>query len=152
MMEAKQPTAVENIPSVTAQPEESLFHELVDTTPYEKSLKTARIWLYVIAALQVGVGIYEYTSTPDPTIALIAGLIDGGIGVLLLLLALWSYKKPVMAFMTALITYIVIHIGMMFIDPTNIFKGIIMKILIVAALVKALKDAREVEKLRESVG
>ncbi|WP_121353790.1 hypothetical protein [Flavisolibacter nicotianae] len=134
-----------------SQPQETIFSDLADTKPYEKSLKTARIWLYVIAALQAGIGIWEYASTQDPTVALVAGMIDAGIGVIFLALALWSYKKPAAAFITALATYVVIHIGMMFVDPTNIVKGFILKILIVVALVRAYKDAREVERLRESI-
>jgi hypothetical protein len=144
------PNTTANTPSITPQPEETIFSDIVDTAPYEKSLKTARIWLYVIAALQAIVGIYEYNSVSDPTAALVSLLIDGGIGVVFLLLAVWSYQKPVAAFMTALITYVVIHIGMMFIDPSNIYKGIILKVLIVVALVKACKDAREVQKLKEA--
>ena len=150
-MEPQQP-ANETIPSATTQPETTLFSDLADTTYYQKSLKTARIWLYVIAAIQAGIGIYEYNSTPDPDVALIAAIIDGGIGVMFLLLALWSYKKPNLAFTTALVAYVVIHVGMMFVDPTNIFKGLILKIFIVVALVKAIKDAREVERLKESLG
>lgn len=150
-METQQPSS-ENLSSETAHPQETIFHDFTDTKPYEKSLKTARIWLYVIATLQAGIGIYEYTSTEDPTVALVAGIIDAGIGVIFLLLALWSYKKPAAASITALITYIVIYIGMMFIDPSNIVKGVLIKILVVLALVKAYKDAREVERLKESVG
>lgn len=150
-MEPQQPSN-DTLSNETAQPQETIFHDFTDTRPYEKSLKTARIWLYVIAALQAGIGLYEYSSTEDPTVALIAGIIDAGIGVIFLLLALWSYKKPAAAFITALITYIVIHIGMLFVDPSNIYKGILIKILVVLALVKAYKDAREVERLKESVG
>lgn len=134
-----------------SQPQETIFSDLADTKPYEKSLKTARIWLYVIAALQAGIGIWEYVSTQDPTVALFACIIDAGIGVIFFALALWSYKKPALAFITALVTYVVIHIGMLFVDPTNIVKGFILKILIVAALVRAYKDAREVERLRETI-
>jgi hypothetical protein len=150
-METQQPSG-EAVSPVTIQSQETIFSDLADTRPYEKSLKTARIWLYVIAALQAGIGVYEYLSTPDPTVALFAGVIDAGIGVIFLVLALWSYKKPAASFITALITYVVIHIGMMFVDPSNIYKGLLMKILIVLALVKAYKDAREVEKLKESIG
>ena len=149
-MDTQQQPAHERIPSATAN-QESIFSEMADTQPYEKSLKTARIWLYVIAALQVGMGIYEY-NTVDPSIALFALLIDAGIGVVFFALALWSYQKPAVSFMTALIVYILIHIGLSILEPANLVRGVILKILIVMALVKAYKDAREVEKLKESIG
>ncbi len=145
-----QPNEPTHIPSATEPAQPTIFSDIVDTAPYEKSLRNARIYLYIIAALQFGIGIYEYASTEDKD--LVAGGIDAGIGVLFLLLALWSYKKPAIAFMTALIAFLVIHIGLSIIDPSHIYRGIILKILVVVALIKAFKDARQVEKLRESVG
>ena len=149
-MDTQQPAHEQTPPSATAT-QDSIFSDLADTRPYEKSLKTARIWLYVIAALQVVIGFVEYT-TSEPDLALFTLLIDAGIGVLFLGLALWSYKKPAVSFMTALIVYVLIHTGIAFLDPSNIAKGIILKVLIIMALVKAYKDAREVEKLKESIG
>ncbi len=51
--------------------------------------------------------------------------------------------------MTALITFVVSHIATMILDDTAIYKGIILKILVIVALVKGFKDARQVEKLRD---
>lgn len=147
-----QPTPNNGIPSATANTQDGLFNDIVDTAPYEKSLKTARIYLYIIATIQFGIGVYEYLSTEDKELALIAGAVDAGIGVLFLLFALWSYKKPAIAFMTALIAFLVIHIGLAFLDSTHIYKGIILKVLVIVALIKGFNDARQVEKLRESVG
>src|SRR5947209_20515945 len=109
----QQPT---NIPSATNTPPETIFSDMMDTKPYEKNLRTARIWLYVVAGIQAAIGVYEYASTSDKDLAVAAALIDGGIAVMFLLLAVWSYKKPAIAFMTALIAYIVIHVGMMILD------------------------------------
>ena len=141
-----------NIPAATDTSQETIFSDIVDTTPYEKNLKKARIYLYIIAALQIGVGIYQYSTADDPELALILGGIPAAIGVLFLGFAIWSYKQPVIAFMTALITFVVVHLATMILDPTAIYKGIILKILVIVALVKGFKDAREVQKLRESVG
>ncbi|RYZ54137.1 MAG: hypothetical protein EOO14_14620 [Chitinophagaceae bacterium] len=147
-METKQHPTGEATPSPSHEP---LFSDLADTKPYEKSLRTARIWLYVLTALQIGLGIYEY-STLDPSLALFALLIDAGIGILFFGLALWSYKKPAASFLTALIVYVVIYIGAGILEPANLYKGVLLKIFIVFALVKAYKDAREVEKWKESIG
>lgn len=130
----------------------SIFSEAIDYTPYEKSMKGARIWLYVIAGLQLIMGIYEYSVTPDPFIAWLAFGIDTGIGVVFLLLALWSRKKPKLAFTTALVIYLLINAGFMMMDPENIFKGILLKIIAVVALVKAVKNARQYEAIKSSIG
>ncbi|NTS39477.1 hypothetical protein HRG84_01050 [Flavisolibacter sp. BT320] len=147
-METKQQPIGEAMPSPS---QESLFSNLADSKPYEKSLRTARIWLYVLTVLQIGLGVYEY-STLDPDLALFALLIDVGIGILFFGLALWSYKKPAASFLTALIVYVVIYIGAGILEPANLYKGVLLKIFIVFALVKAYKDAREVEKWKESIG
>lgn len=140
-----------NIPSATKPAQETIFSDMLDTTPYQKHLKTARIWLYVITALQVGMGIYEYSTIEDSQLALFAGLVDAGIGVLFLLFAFLSYKRPVASFIAALVAYVVIHVGMMFLDPSNIYKGIILKIVIVVALIRAISNARDIQRFQETI-
>lgn len=141
-----------NIPSAAGPVQENIFSDVVDTAPYDKSLRNARIWLYVIAGIQAAIGVYEYVTTEDKNIALIAGGIDFGIAMLFVLFAVWSYKQPAIAFLSALIAFVLIHVGLAILDPANIARGIILKILVVIALVKAYNDARQVQKLRESVG
>jgi hypothetical protein len=131
---------------------ESIFTDVIDTAPYEKSMKNARIWLYVIAGLQFLMGIFEYMNTADRTIGLLAFGIDATMAVCFLVLALWSRKKPVIAFTMALVLYALFVITFSILDPSNIYKGIIVKILVVIALVKANKDARKYEDIKTSIG
>lgn len=77
--------------------------------------------------------------------------IDAGIGLGFLACAIWSYKKPATAFITALIFYILVHVCLSILDPTNIVKGIILKILVIVALYKAYKDARDNEELKRAL-
>jgi hypothetical protein len=131
---------------------ESFLDEIADTEQYEKSLRTARIWLYVIAGLQLLMGFYEYGTTPDQAIGMIAFGIDAFVAVIFFVLALWSRKSPVAAFTTALITYILIVAGFCLLDTSNIYKGIIVKVLVLVALFKANRDARKYEELKRSIG
>ena len=134
------------------QPAEThLFNDL-DTSKYDKSLKQARILLYIVAGLQLLVGIIEFSSAKGVEINQIAGVIDGGIGIMFILFALWSYKKPATAFMTALILFIVIHVVSAIFDPTQIAKGIILKIIVIIGLIKAFNDARSIATLKDSTG
>ena len=133
-------------------PAENIFSEMVDYTPLEKSMKNARIWLYVIAGMQLIMGIYEYATTDDPFVAWLAFGIDSGIGAIFFFLALWSRKKPKLAFTAALILYLAFNIGFMVMDPENIFKGILIKAIVVVALVKANKNARKYEEIKSSLG
>ena len=151
-MEAQQ-TPINDLSPVATEPsQETIFSDVLDTTPYEKNLRTARIYLYVVAAIQVGVGIYQYANAADPELGFWLGGVTAGLGILFLLFAIWSYKKPAAAFMTALIVFIVAHVATMVADPSYIYKGIILKVLVVIALIKGFRDAKEVEKLRESAG
>lgn len=137
-----------------ATKQETIFDDVYDLAPYEKSMKNARVWLYVIAAIQVILGIVEFNTVDDPTIAAVAFGIDAFIALVFLVLALWSKKKPVIAFTIALSFYIVIVLGLTLVsgDFTNLAKGIILKVLIVAALIKANRDARKYEAIKQSLG
>lgn len=145
--------------STTQQNDESepssIFPEIsTDMTGYDKNLKRARIYLYIVAALQLGVGIYEYFKydTFSELQRLLLFAIDGGVGLIFIALTVWSYKKPAPAFMLALAFYVIVQVFAMFSDPTMIYKGLILKILIVVTLVKAIQDARDFEAFKTSYG
>ncbi len=144
--EVPSPDAPNNTASTT------IFDEMVDREPYEKSVKNARTGLYVLAGLQVAIGLYEYFTIDDAFLAGIALAIDAGIGAVFLALALWSRKKPVPAFLTALIFYIVVHAGFMMLDPSVFFKGIIFKAFVIYGLYKAYASAKEYEKFKTTIG
>lgn len=141
-----------SIPSATGSTEETIFTDLADTSRFEKNLKNARIWLYVIAAIQTAIGIFEYSTIDNKDLAMIAGLIDIGIAFVFFTLALWSRKQPFAAFTTALVLYVIINITLMVLNPSNISGFYIIKILVVIALVKAINSANEIRKVKESMG
>lgn len=134
--------------------EKSIFDDVYDMEPYEKSMRNARIWLYVIAGFQLIMGVIEFNTVTDPTVASVAFGIDAFLALVFLGLALWSRKKPVVAFTVALIFYILIVLGLAVLsgDFTSMAKGIIFKILVVAALIKANRDARKYESIKASLG
>lgn len=139
--------------SQSAAPENAnLFNDVFDLAPYEKSMRNARIWLYVIAGIQFLVGIFEYSTVPDKTVGAIAFGIDAGVALVFLVLALWSKKAPTVAFTIALVFYAVVVLAAMFLDASNIYRGIILKILVVIALVKANRDARKYEEAKRALG
>jgi hypothetical protein len=43
-------------------------------------------------------------------------------------------------------------VGMILIDASNIYKGVIIKILIFVALIKAVRDARKYEEVKATMG
>lgn len=134
--------------------QDNILLDAADMSGYDKNLKRARIWLYVVTAMQVLMGVFEYMKydTETPEFRWFTFALDAAIGLIFLACALWSYKKPVAAFLTALVLYIIITGSLMILDPSNIARGIILKILVVIALVRAYKDARHIEEMKQLLG
>jgi hypothetical protein len=148
MSEQKETVADNTVSSA----QETIFAGLYDLAPYEKTLKSARIWLYVIAGIQLAMGIFEYNTIAEKDLAWMVFGIDAFVAAIFLVLALWSRKSPVPAFTTALICYLLFNVIFMILDPTNIARGIIVKVLVTVALVKANRDARKYEEIKRSIG
>jgi hypothetical protein len=66
-------------------------------------------------------------------------------------LAFLSKKKPFAALLTALILYVTVIILGAFVQPTSLFSGIVIKVLVIAYLVKGTKGAYEAEDLKRKL-
>lgn len=64
-----------------------------------------------------------------------------GIGVVFLALFFWARKSPLPALATALALYVTVHAVDIVADPNNIYRGIILKVICILALVRGLKSA-----------
>ncbi len=127
---------------------------------YDKNIRRARIWLFVVVGLQFLAAIIMYAVSPEGDV-LIGGMevsakafeasIQAFVGFIFLGFALWSKQKPVQAFTAALITYIALYFLFGILDPSNFFRGIIIKIFLVIALIKGLKDAKEAEEMKRMI-
>jgi hypothetical protein len=142
-------THVPEKPGPQADEQPSIFDEGIDLSAYEKPLRNARIWLYVIAGLQFLMGIYEYFANDGSTIGIIAFGIDAAVAGLFLALGLWSRQKPAAAFTSALVCFVIVFVGFGLLDNENFFRGVLFKVLVVVALVRATRNARQYEALKE---
>ncbi len=116
---------------------------------YDKSIKNARMALFVVAGLQLLFGI-------------IMGLIQGGemdlyiivfsivVAAIFIGLGLWTKSKPYTAIVTGLIVFICLHLIDAIYDPSSIKNGIIMKILVIVYLVKSINDAKEAQEMKKN--
>src|SRR4051812_47223195 len=89
--------------------QENLFNDAFDMEPYRKNMKNAQIWLYVVAGIQLIMGIIENSRADDPTIGLIAFSIDAFISLSFLTFALLNKKAPITPFTLALVLYLVFN-------------------------------------------
>ena len=107
-----------------------------------KRIKSARNTLFFIGAIQLLFSLFVYFMQ-DATEELIAGLV---VFLIYIVLGFWSQTKPLIALILGLLVYLTL-IGLSAIaDPANIFKGIIVKVIIIAFLAKGINSALELRK------
>ena len=106
-----------------------------------KSINQGRIALFVLAGIYIVVGFLESFYIDFHNI--VFGIIDWGVAVCFLGLAIWSFSKPYFALLSGLILYLLIIVILALIDPVTIFSGIIWKVLIITYLIYATKTAKE---------
>jgi hypothetical protein len=85
----------------------------------------------------------------EPYLTLIAQLILAG---LMAGLWLWARRAPLPAIGCALALFIVVQVGSALIDPTSLFKGLIVKIVALAALGAGLKASLAARALMSRPG
>lgn len=131
--------------------EESIFDtEDFSMKGYDKHIRNARIILFVIAAFQL-VGIFLSLKLSGP----VMWISIGGYTVIALVfsaLALWTKQKPFTALLIGLILYIALLVGDAIVDPSDIIKGILLKILVIILLILGLKNGKQAQDLRDAFG
>ena len=112
-------------------------------------LRSARKWLLIVGILMFVVDmIILNIGRFDPAVKNIAMLID--LGVLAIFVALWWFakQKPRLCLGLGLAVFWGLQILNAIDDPSNLYKGIIIKVLFTVALVRGLKSANRAEDLR----
>ena len=135
-----------------APQEESIFneHELVDDR-YMKKVRQARNAIYVVAAIQFVFGLYSGLTAPEELMYITLGIMMV-VALMFLGLAIWANWKPYPAILIALILYCGLILLDLVYDPATIFRGIIMKVIIIIYLVKGLNNAAEARRMKQALG
>lgn len=108
----------------------------------QKETRTAKTIIFVFAGLYFCLGLFHgFVADDFPTM-----IVELFICLLFLVLGAWSSKNPFGAILTAFFIYLTFQIVEVFIDPTSLFKGIIVKIFIIGAFVKGIRSAMEAQK------
>lgn len=98
-------------------------------------VRKARNALFWVA----GLNMLPYVIIGDTTL-IVVGLV---ISLMFVGLALWSRTQPFPAILTALALFVLLIVISAIYDPTSLFKGIIVKILVLSALFYALRSLKE---------
>lgn len=117
-----------------------------DKKDYEVNLKWARTVLFVIAIYYLVAGFIEYVySNSDLTV----GFAGSAIVLVFVSLGIWARKNLYTPLLIGFVLFIILLILPALDDPMAIFRGVIIKIILVTSYIKSLKFARTVRNKRE---
>jgi len=117
----------------------------------KKSVKKATNILYILAGLNLVIGIIMGLIVEVNIPVLIACIVSGAI---YLALGLWSMKQPFPAILSGFFIYIVFILINAVADPHTIYQGIFWKVIIISSFIygyKGVMDAKKIEAELQSV-
>jgi hypothetical protein len=114
----------------------------------KKTLNKGRYALIVIGALYILMGFLEGFLMAGNQ--LLFGIIDWIIAAIFFGLGVWSFYKPYVALISGLIFYLLLILLFAIVDPMNIIKGIVLKIIIISYLIYSIKVAKNEHSAEQS--
>lgn len=138
----------ENVPEVNTQ---TIFSENeFSMDGYDKHIRQARNACFAAAViLLLNVLLLAFTIPDGYEYLWLDFLIWGAFIAGFVLLGLWTKKKPYYAIVSALVLYIAFIALNAILDVTSLYKGIIVKVIIMVLLIKGLKDAKAAQQMKE---
>jgi hypothetical protein len=109
----------------------------------------ASITFYVIAGVLLLSGLLSFAFNVQNNDSAGELIIYGILSISFLLLGVWSNKKPVAAIICGLSLYIIFILLQAMVAVSGIFSGIILKVLVIAGLIRALVAALEAEEIKK---
>ncbi|MEX2213087.1 MAG: zinc ribbon domain-containing protein [Phycisphaeraceae bacterium] len=121
-----------------------------------KTMKKAFGALLAVAIIQVIATVLISFAGNDPRVdkkALQTVLIVmGGIGAGFFVLAIWARSSPLPAAVVGLVVYVSLHLISGILDPTTLYQGLLIKIIVVAVLIQAIQAGIQHRKLVQEMG
>ena len=113
----------------------------------KRKLKNVKIIIYIIAGFNAVFGIY-YLTQPETFAEAISSFIATG---LFIGCAIWVNKQPLVGVIAAFVLWILIQLSVVLVDPTLLFKGIIIKVIFVGIFIKGISSAKDAKKYTEQL-
>lgn len=112
-------------------------------------VRKARTALLIVAVFQVlGTVVMLAMGNVDQVVAGVMG----AIAAVFFGLAFWAGSNPFAAAVVGLVVFLSVHLADAVVDPQQIYKGIILKVIVVVILVKAIRDGLAYRAFRKSRG
>jgi len=116
----------------------------VDLTKAQHKVRNAAATLYVIAGFTALYGLIVGLGMQEDVSLMIGNIV---IAILYLVLGLWSQEKPFIAILCGLILFITFILLNAFLEPDTLYKGVIVKLIIVVFLIKGVVSARQANRI-----
>lgn len=113
-----------------------------------KKVKSAGTTLYVLAAVFFGFGLVTFFIDKESDQATALLITNGVVGIIFIGLGYASKKKPLTAIISGMALFLLIQVLGFFEDPATLFKGLLIKIIIVGYLIKGMQSALAAEKIK----
>ena len=121
-----------------------------------KKTRSAAGALLAVAIIQTLVGLLMFFVVKaqvanDPTLEIdpVFFIVLGGVAAIFWGLWFWARKNPLPAAIVGLVLFLTLWFVDILVDPTQIARGIIVKIIVIAVLVKAIKAGAQHRKLMQ---
>ena len=135
------------------QPESIFSEDDFINQGYDKHIKQARNAIFAVAVLITISVLFLAINNSDYNEYIWLDVLIYGVFVAgFVFLGLWTKKKPYYAIIGALILYALFIALNAALDITTLYKGIIIKIIVVVLLVKGINDAKETQERKEMIG
>jgi hypothetical protein len=123
----------------------------VQSEELQKTLKKASGALLTVAILQAVFGtIIVLIARQNTTIPVTAYVMIYGIAAAFCGLYFWARVAPLPAAIVGLVLFVTVHLLDALADPTALFRGIIVKVFIIAILVQAISAGVQYNRLKDS--
>lgn len=123
--------------------------EEIDMFTYNKTLKQAGTTLYYLAGVFILSGLVYFFMHKDEEDVVAVVITDLIMAAMFLVLGAYSKKKPLACLISGLSLYVIVQLLNAIVDPISIARGIIIKIVIIGYMIKGIKSAMEIEKIRK---
>jgi hypothetical protein len=120
---------------------------------YDRHIRHARNALFIVAGVLVINLIVLYNSLPPDYEYFWLDLAIWGVFIVaFIFLGLYTKTKPYTAIVAAMCLYAIIIALNAYIDIHSLYRGILLKIIVIVTLVKAVNDAKEAQEMQKNFG
>ena len=121
----------------------------IDIVDYNKKLRQAANTLYYLSGIFVLSGIIQFFVNKDDPAVLAYVLPSIILAIVFLALAGYTKKKPLACIICGFSLYVIVQILNAIADPKTIASGILIKIIIIGFLIKGIKSAIEIDRIKK---